>query len=294
MGLASRLVALFLARAGRGRGSGRGPGGLLTRQGEGQHFPSQDRHTPSLRVELPTAHSNCFCLCHLSQPTVSSHPLVFLSFGVLLSFPPKYAPTDRWSAASRGSCRRPSNPSTETMHAATSKQPPKPQPSPVNSLRKRGDADNGHCAICTHQSQLRMLGGGQSQKQRLDASDRVLEPSSIVELGPKEPGAAHLPSPIMRPWGPLMTHPPGFPGFIVCTWQFWGLWRRPRVPREPPSGSGLASSSPSCRAQQTSKNPLSGTCWPRQLGAPGACSPGGGASHSHSTVLTRVTRNPRE
>ena len=71
MGPASRLVGLFLAQASGGQGGARGPGGLLMRQGESQISPAEidtpsPPPTPAMRQSLPTAHSNCFCLCHLS------------------------------------------------------------------------------------------------------------------------------------------------------------------------------------------------------------------------------------
>ena len=59
-----KLVPHFFAWAG---GGARGPGGLLMRQGEGQSYPSRDRHTP-LPQSPGVARSNCLCLCHPSPP----------------------------------------------------------------------------------------------------------------------------------------------------------------------------------------------------------------------------------
>lgn len=52
-----------------------------------------------------------------------------------MSFPPKYTPSDKWSALPRGSCQRSSNPSIE---ATTSRKLRKPQHPPINSLKKVG------------------------------------------------------------------------------------------------------------------------------------------------------------
>ena len=71
-----KAVALFFAQASGGRGGARGPGGLLTRQGESQHFPSRDRHTPShhtpaLRQSHVAAH--CSFQLPLSLPFILAH-----------------------------------------------------------------------------------------------------------------------------------------------------------------------------------------------------------------------------
>lgn len=84
------------------------------RQGGGRPgFPGQDPRGAAAACSSPSVF-----VCHVSnsQPTMSSVSPTSLPLGVLLSFSPQYALSDRWSAPSRG-------PSLETMHAVTPGNP---------------------------------------------------------------------------------------------------------------------------------------------------------------------------
>lgn len=143
---ATRVVPQLLAWAGVNRGTGR----LLMRQGGCWRSPRRDTHTHSvgcpLLVPVPLPLSAIY-LTSTPHP-MSSLSLTFLPLWVLLSFSPQYALSDRWSAHSRGSCQRPSNPSMETMHAATLDSP-----TTLTRLRKGGNTGD-HCATWAHWSQL--------------------------------------------------------------------------------------------------------------------------------------------
>lgn len=94
-----------------------GSGGLLTGEKDRLVSPSQEG------LPTPPSRPSAF-VCHYLNPTACVLPSpTFLPLWVPLSFSSKYVLSDRWSAPSRGSCGRPSKPSTETVYAAASKQP---------------------------------------------------------------------------------------------------------------------------------------------------------------------------